>query len=202
MPTVRGACASGRRHRRRRATGDRPRTTAGPDRGVPPVGDPAPADLRGRPPRVSHLPRRHAHRRVHHAVVGDRPDPHPPPHPRLPCGARDPRRREEPPIDAGPREPRGVAVATSVGRRSACHLSTARRATTRGASVWAAVPPARRMGPRRHRSPHGARRSHGPRGARTRQRARRRPSVGARPAGDRALYSTDSRPAPIEIPIP
>jgi hypothetical protein len=106
-------------------------------------------------------------------------------------------------LDAGPREPRGVTFATSVGRRSAGHLSTARRpATTRGSSVWAAVPPARRMGPRRHRSPHSDRRSHGPRGARTSPRARQCPSDGARAGGDRALYSTDSRPAPIEIPIP
>jgi hypothetical protein len=149
---------------------------------------------------VSVLPRRDAHRRVHHLDVGDRPDPRAPPDPRR---ARAPRRCAEPPIDAGPRDPRGVTFATSVGRRSAGHLSTARRpATTRGSSVWAAVPPARRMGPRRHRSPHSDRRSHGPRGARTRQRARRHPPVGARAAGDRALYSTDSRPAPIEIPIP
>ncbi len=68
----------------RRAAGDRPRTTAGPDRGIPPVGDPASADLRGRPARVSQLPRRNANRRHHHADVGDRPDPHPPPDPRLP----------------------------------------------------------------------------------------------------------------------
>ncbi len=57
------------------------------------------------------------------------------------------------------------------------------------------------IGPRRH-PPHGARRSHGPRGARARRRARRRPSIGARAGGDRVVYSTDSRPAPIEIPIP
>jgi hypothetical protein len=50
--------------------------------------------------------------------------------------------------------------------------------------------------------PHGDRRSHGPRVARTRQRARRRPPVGAYAVGDLALFSTDSRPAPIEIPIP
>ena len=54
-----------------------------------------------------------------------------------------------------------------------------------------AVPPARRIGPRRHRSPHGARRSHGPRGARTSRRARRHPPVGARAGGDRVVYSTD-----------
>ena len=47
---------------------------------------------------LSHLPRRDAHRRVPHPAVGDRPDPHPPPHPRL---ARSPRRRAKSPLDPG-----------------------------------------------------------------------------------------------------
>ena len=72
---------------------------------------PAPAALRGRPARVSDLPRRDAHRRVHYPGVGDRPDPHPPPLP------RGPRRRAESPIDAGPREPRCVTRPTPVRRR-------------------------------------------------------------------------------------
>jgi hypothetical protein len=109
----------------RGAAGDRPRTTAGPNRGIPPVGDPATADLRGRPARVPDLPRRDAPRRVQRPGLGEPPDPHPPPHPRLPCGARDPRRREEPPIDAGSREPRGVAFATSISRRPDRPLSMA-----------------------------------------------------------------------------
>ena len=175
MPTAPVACGTRRRP---------PSRT-----GHPPLGGAPAADLRGRPARVSQLPRRHAHRRLHHPDGGDRPDPHPPPDPRRARGAR---RAAEPPINAGPREPGGVTRPTPVRRRSAGHLRTARRpATTRGSSVWAAVPPARRLGPRRHRSPHSARRSHGPRGARTRQRARRHPPVGARAAGDRALYSTD-----------
>ena len=47
---------------------------------------------------LSHLPRRDAHRRVPHPAIGDRPDPHPPPHPRL---ARGPRRRAKFPLDPG-----------------------------------------------------------------------------------------------------
>ena len=82
-----------------RATRHRPRAPTRADRGQPPVGGAAPADLRGRPPRVSRLPWRDADRRVHYPDVGDRPDPHPPPRP--PC-AGGPRRRAEPPIDAGP----------------------------------------------------------------------------------------------------
>ena len=77
---------------------NRPHATTRAHRGQPPVGFAAPADLRGRSPRVSCLPRRDAGRRVHHPSVGDRPDPHPPPHPR---GAGGPRRRAESPIDPG-----------------------------------------------------------------------------------------------------
>ena len=43
---------------------------------------------------MSHLPRRDAPRRLHHAMVSDRPDPRAPPHPR-----RDPRRRAESALD-------------------------------------------------------------------------------------------------------
>ncbi len=50
--------------------------------------------------------------------------------------------------------------------------------------------------------PHSNRRAHGAQGARARRRARRRPSRGAGEVGDRAVCSTDSRPTPIEIPIP
>ncbi len=46
------------------------------------------------------------------------------------------------------------------------------------------------------------RRSHGAHGARARDRARRRPSRGAGEVGDRAVRSTNSRPTPIEFPIP
>jgi hypothetical protein len=110
---------------RGRVAGDRVRVETGADRGQSPVGEPAPAGLRDRPARVSHLPPRDADGRLHHPAIGDRPDPRAPPHPRLPCGARDPRRREEPPIDAGPREPGGVTRPTSVGRRPDRPLSTA-----------------------------------------------------------------------------
>lgn len=71
---------------------------------------------------MSHLPRRDAHRRLHHPDVGDRPDPHPPPDPRFPCGAR---RATEPPIDPGPREPGPGAPPTLVRRRGAGPLRTA-----------------------------------------------------------------------------
>ena len=47
-----------------------------------------------------------------------------------------------------------------------------------------------------------ARRSCGAHGARVRSKARRRPPRGAGEVGDRAEGSTDSRPTPIEIPIP
>jgi hypothetical protein len=138
-------------------------------------------DLRGRSADVSVLPRRDADRRLHHPAFGDRPDPHPPPDPRFPCGARP----------------------TPVRRRCAGHLRTA--PTLRhhagtigvggrpgGAAHWspAASP--------RHSNPH----SHGPRVARTRQRAGRRRPVGAHAVGDRAFYPTDPRPAPIEFPSP
>ena len=48
----------------------------------------------------------------------------------------------------------------------------------------------------------GRRRSNGAQGRRASWRARRRPSPGAGEVGDRAVLLTDSRPAPIEIPIP
>ena len=65
------------------AARDRPRASAGAVRGHPPLGDPpAPADRRGRSPRLPGLPRRDADRGVHHAPVGDRPDPLAPPRPR------------------------------------------------------------------------------------------------------------------------
>ena len=167
------------------------------------MGDPASADFRGRPARVSHLPRRHANRRLHHPDVGDRPDPRAPPDPRRARGAR---RGAEPPINAGPREPGGVTRPTPVRRRSACHLSAVRTPRHHagtfgvgggptGATDW---PPPASLPPRCPPFPRPSRRTN----ASTGQRARRHPPVGARAAGDRALYSTDSRPAPIEIPIP
>ena len=110
-----GACREGR------ATRHRPRAPTRADRGQPPLGGPAAADLRGRPAGVSHLPGRDADRRLHHADVGDRPDPHPPSRP--PC-AGGPRRRAEPPIDAGPREPGHVTRRTPVRRRPDFPLRT------------------------------------------------------------------------------
>lgn len=54
--------------------------------------------------------------------------------------------------------------------------------------------------------PHGDRRSHHPRGARTSRRTRRRPPVRRQSALERSAIApaclTDSRPTPIEIPIP
>ena len=111
---TRSRAACRRRQRPSQRTGrawDRCRTTAGADRGHPPVGSPAPATRRGRPARVSDASRAHADHRVHHPSVGDRPDPHPPPLP------RGPRRRAECPIDAGSREPRCVTRSTPVRRR-------------------------------------------------------------------------------------
>ncbi|MBK6844520.1 MAG: transposase [Gemmatimonadetes bacterium] len=84
---------------RRRAARDRACASPRADRGGPPMGVAPAADLRGRPTRVSHLPRRDARRGVHYAVVGHRPDPHPPPHARRACA---PPRRPEPAIDAAP----------------------------------------------------------------------------------------------------
>ena len=75
VPPPAGRDRPGRRPHRSRP----PRPAAG---GRRPYDGAAPAALRGRPPRVSLLPRRHAPRRVHHVGVGDRPDPHPPPDPR------------------------------------------------------------------------------------------------------------------------
>jgi hypothetical protein len=129
---------------------------------------------------------------LHHPGVGDRPDPRAPPDPRRARGAR---RGAEPPINAGRLEPGGVTRPTPVRRRSAGHLSTARRpATTRGPSAWAAVPPARRMGSRRHRSPRRARRSHGPRGhERVNGHAATRQSVLVRPVIARPVIAPYTR---------
>lgn len=61
-----------RRGRRAGSAGpDRARTAARPERGHPPMGGAPAADLRGRPTRVSDVPRPHADRRGHHADVGD-----------------------------------------------------------------------------------------------------------------------------------
>ncbi len=60
---------------------------------------------------------------VQYATVGDRPDPHPPPHAR---GARGPSWRAEPPIiDAGPREPGRLTRAARARRHPDRPLSTA-----------------------------------------------------------------------------
>ena len=149
------------------------------------------ATRRGRPPRVSRLPRRDADRRVHHADVGDRPDPRGSPDPRRARGAR---RAAEPPIDAGPHEPGRVTRAARPRRRPDHPLSTApsprHHAGTRGVGGGSPTGPSDRPPPA---SPsHWDRRAHGPRGARARRRARRRPSVGARAVGDRVVFSTDT----------
>ena len=111
-----------------------------------PSGGPPPADLRGGPAGVSDVSRAHAGRRVHHRGVGDRPDPHPPPDPRRPRGAR---RATEPPLDAGLREPGHGTRPTPVRRRPDRCVRTAPRrpATTRGRSACAAVSPQRPRGP-------------------------------------------------------
>ena len=77
-----------------------------------------------------------------------------------------------------------------------------RPATPWGRSAFAALPPARPIGPHRLRPPRDHRRSHGAHGARARRRARRRPSRGAGEVTHRAVCSTNRRPTPIEIPIP
>ena len=136
------------------AARDRLRATTRADRGQPPVGDPAAADFRGRPARVPDLPRPHADRRVHHPGVGDRPDPHPPPRP------RGPRRRAEPPIDAGPREPGRVTrpARPPTPRPPPEHGPDA--PPPRGdALAWAAVPPARQIRSPPASPPHGDGRS-------------------------------------------
>ena len=79
-----GHSAQGGARRRGRAAHDGGRAAAGADGGRPPVGGAPPKDLRGRPAGVSVLPRRDAHRRLHHHGFLDRPDPRAPPDPRLP----------------------------------------------------------------------------------------------------------------------
>ena len=76
------------------ATADGPRRT-----GRPPMGSPAPADLRGQPARVPDLPWPHAGRRVYYPGLGDRPDPRASPDPRRARGAR---RAAEPPSTRPP----------------------------------------------------------------------------------------------------
>jgi hypothetical protein len=85
-------------------------------------GGPPRADLRGGPERVSDVWRAHAGRRVHHPGGSDRPDPHPPPDPRRPRGAR---RATEPPIDACPREPGHGTRPTPVRRHHDLRVRTA-----------------------------------------------------------------------------
>ena len=141
------------------------------------------------------LPRRDAHRRLHHAGIGDRSDPRAPSHPRL---ARGPRRPAEPPIDAGPRERGCVTRPARPRRRSAGPLSTAPRPdNARGRSACAAVPPRRHIGPPRPPPPartsdltarEGHRRGVGRAEARSPVLARR---------GTTAY----TRPTPIEFPI-
>jgi len=79
-----------------RGARDRPRATAGADRGQPPMGGAPAADLRGRPAGLPDLSRAHADHRVHHPGLGDRPDPRAPPPPRRDGG---PRRRAESALD-------------------------------------------------------------------------------------------------------
>ena len=110
------------------------------------------ADLRSRPARVPQLPRPDAHHCLHHATVGDRPDPHASPHA---CGARHPRRYEEPPTTRAPAT-RGASRAPrpSADARTAPSLRTPRRPlTARGHSACEALPPAPQTGPRRVRPP-------------------------------------------------
>ena len=204
LPTGRGACATRRRRpaptgRRRSSPHDRwprPRRPAG---GRRPYGDPAPADVRGRPAGVSDLPWPHAGRRVHDPRVGDRPDPRAPPDPRR---ARGTPRAAEPPTDAGLREPGPVTGPTAVRRHHDLRVRTAPptprspagpvgvRGRPTAASPWA--PPAQ--------ATPADRRSNDAHGARARGRARRGPSRGAGKVGDGAVRSTNSRPTPIEIP--
>ena len=133
------------------------------------------------------LPRRDADRRLYQPDVGDRPNPHPPPDPRLPFGAR---RATAPPIDAGPREPGHGTRPTPFRRRAACHLSTAPRPRHHagtagvGGGLTSAVPR-----PRRPRVTRPDRRPNGPRGAPARWQSRRSPLTGALEARDQGLYS-------------
>ena len=101
-----GACREGR------AARPRPCATAGADRGHPPVGGPASADLRSRPARVPDLPWPYAGRRLHHPSLGDRPDPHPPPR-----AHRRVRRRAKPPATRAPAS-RGAARAPRLANAS------------------------------------------------------------------------------------
>ena len=159
------------------------------------------ADLRGRPARVPDVPGRDADHRRHHADGGDRPDPHPPPHPR---GAHGPRRRAEPPIDAGPPEPGHGTRPTLVRRRPDAPLrpspptprAPAGPIGVRGHPTGAAA------GSPRGSATHRYRNSRGADAASAKSEAGRRPPRGAGEVGDPAVCSTDRRPAAIEIPIP
>jgi hypothetical protein len=152
-----------------------------------------------RPARVPLLPWPHAGRRVAHPGVGDPPDPHPPPYP---CGARDPRRREEPPSDAGPAS-RGTARAP---RRSAdapriTGVRPRGPATTRGPVAWVAVSPRRSRGPAGPGVTRPDRRPNGPRGAQA-----RRERGGGHAAANRAVLARSvtapyARVTPIQFPI-
>ncbi len=140
----------GRAGRGRDAAGDRPCATAGADRGHPPLGGIAPGELRGRPPRLPDAPRRNAHRRVHHAAVGHRPDPYLPSRPRRdgrPRGRRSPpstRGLSRPaPLDlprpTGRADPRSVSLPTCADVRRARPPHRGVRSVPAGA--WACNPP-------------------------------------------------------------
>ena len=176
--------------RGRRAARHRPRATAGADRGHPPPGGAAPADLRGRSARVPGLPRRHADRGVHHPGVGDRPDPRAPPHP---CRDGGPRRGAESALDPGTVQT-GRHATTRRGPSGPLSLTSTPRAHVGGTSACASDSPGRPIGPLGDRAPTGT-------AVRTATAARRpdlrppprtrRPSRGRRSRRTFAEYSTE-----------
>ncbi len=156
------------------------------------MGGPPAADFRGRPARLSHLPRRDAHRRLHHEDVGDRPDPHPSPYPR---GTRHPRFRAEPAIDAGPRESEYRTRPTPAGRRPDSPMRTRPHAPRPRGDVRRArrshrSGPTVPTGSRRPRVTRPDRRLNRPRGPPARWRSRRTPLPADREAADQSLYSS------------
>jgi len=101
--------------RRGRATRHHPRAPTRANRGQSPMGGPPPTDFRGRPAGLSDLPWAHAGCCVHHAGLGDQPDPRA--SPCSPC-AGGPCRRAEPPSTRAP--------ATPGPSRAACPSADAR----------------------------------------------------------------------------
>ena len=165
------------------------------------MGGPPATALRRRPARGSHLPRRDAHRRLHHPGVGDRSDPHAPSPARIHGRVRrrrspvDPRTVRTGPLAPTRGGPPGPLSLTPTPRPHAGTIGVGGGPTK--ASDRFPLAPAPPRAPS-SRAPSSGRPTGRARGAEVTSPL----AAGARVAGDRAIYSPNTRPTSIGIPIP